>query len=149
VVGVASEKDVFLLQATTTADELFEFLDEQKVCGKQLNVITGDGVASSSTMVISRENMHDEARFRRRLAERFGGSIVLIDGIGAVSAVGAGINTSYRNLRAGSAALAPSRVFGISTSSFRITWLIPLDTVDAAVRSLHRTFIEATPHPVP
>ena len=57
-------------------------------------------------MVISRENLHDEARVRSRLAEKLGASVRLIDGIGAVSAIGAGINTSYHNLRAGSAALA-------------------------------------------
>jgi aspartate kinase len=66
-----------------------------------------------------------------------------------VSAIGAGINTSYRNLRAGLTALAPIPVHGISTSSFRITWLIPLDSVDNAVRALHAAFIEATPYPVP
>jgi aspartate kinase len=149
VVGVASEKDVFLLQAECGADELFEFLDSQQVCGKQLHVVSGAGAVSTVTMVISRENLHDEPRLRTRMAERFGDSVRLVDGIGAVSVIGAGINTNYRNLRAGSAALSANRIVGISTSSFRITWLVPLEHVDDAVRSLHRTFIEATPQPVP
>jgi aspartate kinase len=100
-------------------------------------------------MVVSRENLHDEDRFRSRLAEKFGSSVRLIDGIGAVSAIGAGINTSYKNLRAGSAAIAPVPVLGVSTSSFRITWLISAASVDTAVRALHQTFIEAISHPVP
>jgi len=39
-------------------------------------------------------------------------------------------------------------VLGVSTSSFRITWLIPVASVDNAVRALHQTFIEAMPQPV-
>jgi aspartate kinase len=148
VVGIASEKDLFLLLADGRSDELFEFLDAQKVCGKQLHVAsTGDNC--SVAMVISRENLHDEDRFRSRLAEKFGSSVRLVDGIGAVSAIGAGINTSYKNLRVGSAAIAPVPVLGVSTSSFRITWLISAASVDTAVRALHQAFIEAMPHPVP
>lgn len=150
VIGIASEKDLFLLQALGRADELFEFLDAQKVCGKQLHLVSTEGGESKSMeMVISRENLHDEQRFRSRLSEQFGSSVRLIDGLGAVSAIGAGINTSYRNLRAGSAAIAAIPTLGISTSSFRITWLVPIASVEAAVRSLHQTFIDATPHPVP
>jgi aspartate kinase len=149
VVGVASEKDVFLLQAECNADELFEFLDLQQVCGKQLHVVSGEGAVATVTMVISRENLHDESRFRSRITDRFGDSVRLVDGIGAVSVIGAGINTNYRNLRAGSAALSASRIIGISTSSFRITWLVTLERVDDAVRELHKTFIEARPQPVP
>jgi aspartate kinase len=148
VVGIASEKDLLLLLADSRSDELFEFLDDQKVCGKQLHLASTDDICSIA-MVISRENLHDEDRFRTRLAEKFDSSVRLIDGIGAVSAIGAGINTSYQNLRAGSAALASLHVLGISTSSFRITWLIPAASVDTAVRALHQSFIEAMPHPVP
>jgi aspartate kinase len=149
VIGIASEKDLFVLQAGGCSNDLFEFLDTQKVCGKQLHVASTDEATAGVAMVISRENLHDEARFRTRLSERFGPSVRLVDGIGAVSAIGAGINTSYRNLRAGSAALPAIPVYGISTSSFRITWLLPLASVDDAVRALHAVFIEATAHPVP
>jgi aspartate kinase len=66
-----------------------------------------------------------------------------------VSVIGAGINTSYKNVRAGSAALASTRILGIATSSFRITWLVPIADVDDSVRALHRAFIEAEPIAVP
>jgi aspartokinase len=32
---------------------------------------------------------------------------------------------------------------GVATSSFRITWLIPRDRTDDAVRALHHHFVEA------
>jgi len=159
VVGVASEKDVLVLQARGEHGELLSFLDEREVCGKQLHV-TGFGTGATANsgvmadgfnMVLSRENLHDEDRFRRGLTERFGDSVRLIESIGAVSVIGAGINTSYRNVRIGSAALSTAGVEtrGLSTSSFRISWLLPDSAIDGAVRALHRVFIEESAQPVP
>jgi len=149
VVGVASEKDLFVLQCAGSAGALFELLDSQKVCGKQLHVATFGGPSDGLTMVVSRENVHDGDRLRSLLAQRFQGSVRLVDGVGAVSVIGAGINATYKNVLAGSAALAASGVMGMSTSSFRITWLVPLPAVDDAVRALHKTFLELAFHPVP
>ena len=140
---------MFVLQATSAPDALFEFLDEHKVCGKQLHVAHVGGAGDGLTMVISRENLHNEAQVRQGLSVKFGDSVQLIDGIGAVSVIGAGINTSYKNFRAGSAALAPIKILGVSTSSFRITWLLPVGEVEVAVRSLHATFLEKPAPPVP
>jgi aspartate kinase len=76
---------------------------------------------------------------------RLGGRAQLIDGLGAVSVVGAGINATYANVRAGSNLLAGHGIAFtmISTSSFRITWMIPRDRTEEAVRILHHGFIEA------
>ena len=53
-------------------------------------------------------------------------------------------------MRRGSAALigAGIDISGVSTSSFRITWMIERTKLDDAVRLLHRTFIEQS-EPVP
>jgi aspartate kinase len=68
-----------------------------------------------------------------------------VDGLAAVSAVGAGINASYANVLAGNATLARIGVqpAGMATSSFRITWMIPRDRTDAGVRALHDRFIDS------
>ena len=131
--------------------ELLAFLDELAVCGKQLHSAGFGALADGLNMVHSRENLHDEDRFRRGLAPPFGDSVRLLDAIGAVSAIGAGINTSHKNVRRGSAALATEGIepCGLSTSSFRISWLLPDATVPDAVRALHRIFIEEAAHPVP
>lgn len=149
VVGVASEKDLFLLNAASSADAVLELLDELHVVGKQLHIATTEDGTNSLAMVISRENLHDEVRLRAKLKEVFGDVVKLEDGVGAVSVVGTGITTNYKNLRAGSATLATHGVLGISTSRFRITWLVPLGSVDDAVRKLHATFLEAEGEVVP
>jgi aspartate kinase len=140
VVGVASEKDVIVLDGEAKPAELLALLDERGVAGKQLHVI-----ADRTTVVISRENLHDEARLQQALEGRLGGSARLIDGLAAVSVIGAGINATYANVRAGTDALAGIGVTpaGTATSSFRITWMVPRDGADRAVRALHARFIEA------
>ena len=75
----------------------------------------------------------------------------LLDSLGAVSAIGTGINASYRNLLAGSTCLreAGIAVRGLATSSFRITWLVNRTRLDEAVRCLHALYIEAPAPLVP
>jgi aspartate kinase len=146
VVGVASERDVIVLEGDTRPAELLTLLDEGGVAGKQLHVFS-----DKTTVAISRENLHDEARLRDTLQMRLGGRARLVDGLAAVSVVGAGINATYANVRAGSDTLARLGVTpaGTATSSFRITWMIPRDRANDAVRALHTRFIEGEQALVP
>jgi aspartate kinase len=152
VVGVASEKDVIVLTTAARAlqpagdppaDHLavrvLTLLDEHKVSGKQLRVIDGQ-----LTLVVSRENLHEEGRVRGALAARFGDAVRVDEGLGALSIVGAGINATFDNVRRGSAALAQAgiAVSGVATSSFRVTWMIDRRRLDEAVRLMHATYLE-------
>jgi aspartate kinase len=148
VVGIASERRVLVLEADANPDDLLATLDVHHVAGKQLHISTGDAHA---TLVMSRENLHDEAKMQAALASRFAERVRLVDGLGAVSAIGAGINASYANVRAGFSALREADVDprGLSTSSFRITWMVASESVAGAVRALHRRFVESSAPLVP
>jgi aspartate kinase len=141
VVGVASERDVILLESEASPSELLALLDRNGVAGKQLHI-----VGTRTSLVISRENLHDEARLRKSLDAHLHGPTRLVDGLAAVSAIGVGINATYQNVRAGVEALANAAIqpSGVATSSFRITWMVPRDRTEAAVRTLHSRFIEPT-----
>jgi aspartate kinase len=159
VVGVASEQDILMLDAQGPPADVLALLDERGVAGKQLHIF-GD----RTTVVISRENLHDEAGLRAALETTLGGrraaprlvrrslgeggsgpAATLIDGLGAVSVIGTGINATYANVAAGTAALQAIGVTpaGTSTSSFRITWTIDRSRVADAARALHAKFIES------
>src|SRR6188508_2182693 len=56
VVGVASEREVLVVECDGHALELLETLDEHHVAGKQLQAGAG------TTVVLSRENLHEENR---------------------------------------------------------------------------------------
>src|SRR6478736_2951117 len=79
VAGVASERDILLLQAARDPMRVVEVMDECGVSGKQLHVaalgVPGDG----ATLVISRENLHNEDRLRRQLDAAFGSEVRLVD----------------------------------------------------------------------
>jgi aspartate kinase len=140
VVGVASEQDIIMLDGDGPAGELLALLAERGVAGKQLHVF---GI--HATVAISRENLHDEDRLREALRSRLSNRARLVDGLGAVSVVGAGINATYANVRAGLDTLAGLSIepAGIATSSFRITWMIPRERLKDAVRALHARFIDS------
>ena len=145
VAGVASERDLLVLQAAGDATRLLSILDECGVSGKQLHVVSVGGAADGTTLVVSRENLHNEDRLRRTLGEAFGTDAQVVDGLGAVSVVGAGINATYQNVRRGAACLQDHHIrsSGLATSSFRTTWLVQRDQLNDAVRALHTTFIAA------
>ena len=143
VVGIASEREVLVLDASGPPAEVLAILAERGVGGKQLHVFD-----DHTTIVISRENLHDEERLRDALRSRLGGAR-LVDGLAAVSAVGAGITATYENVQSGSDALHAIgiRPAAIATSSFRITWMIPRDRTSDAVRALHDRFVHSEPVP--
>jgi aspartate kinase len=144
VAGVASERDVLVLQARATLEPLLELLDARGVSGKQLHVSGMGRGCDGLTMILSRENLHDEQHLREAIAARFGADAFFTDGLGAVSVIGAGINTSYVNVRRGTASLRQEGLspVGLATSSFRITWLFARDRLDDAVRRLHAEFLQ-------
>ena len=156
VVGVASERDTLVLQfdgagepirpGRGEGDELLALLDRYGVAGKQLHQI-----GERLTLIISRENLHEESRVRDALTARFGGAVRMTDELGALSVIGSGINASFDNLRRGSGALELAGLVprAVATSSFRITWMIERTGLDDGVRLLHRTFVQSpsTEHP--
>jgi aspartate kinase len=146
VVGVASERDIVLLNADVPAADLLALLDERGVAGKQLH-ISGD----RTQIAVSRQNLHDEAHLKAALEARFNGRARLVEGLAAVSVVGAGINATHANVLDGTDALAQAGIIpaGTATSSFRITWMIPRERTEDAVRALHHRFIESSETALP
>jgi len=151
VAGVASERDILLLQSTQNAMQLVQVMDDCGVSGKQLHVSALRAPGDGATVVISRENLHNEDQFRQQLGAAFGANVRLLDGLGALSVIGAGINATYANVRRGSECLSSRGItsHGVSTSSFRATWLVERTVLDDAVRLLHEAFIEQSAPKVP
>jgi aspartate kinase len=130
---------VLILDGSAPPADVLALLADRRVPGKQLHVF-----GEHTTVVISRENLHDEGQLRDALQTRLGGHAQLIDGLAAVSAIGAGINATYDNVRIGAATLNAVGIVpaGTATSSFRITWIVSDDRAKDAVRALHQHFIE-------
>ncbi|MBI3931902.1 MAG: aspartate kinase [Acidobacteria bacterium] len=141
VVGVASETGLVRLstEAGGSVAALLDLLDEREVGGKQILFEESPVGAGRASLVLSLENLHDFPRLKEELAARFGADVRLTEGVGAVSAIGTGINARFLNVRRVLAILgdAGTRVMGLSTSSFRISVLIDEARVADAVLRLH------------
>ncbi len=145
VVGVASETGLVLL--STAADglgllaSLLEQLDDAQAGGKQVLFHEWPGAGGRASLVLSLDNIHDFALLKQSLLARFGAALQLREGVGAVSAIGAGINAAFSNLRRCLSVLAPAPILAVSTSSFRISVLLDEPHVPEAVRRLHRELV--------
>jgi aspartate kinase len=143
VAGIASETGLVVL--TTRAGRadalsgLIEALETGQVGGKQLLFQDWPGLGGTGSVVLSLENVHAFAELKEDLRQRLGADLHLREGVGAVSAVGAGINASFTNLKRFLATLAGmgAPLYGLSTSSFRISALVEERHVQDAVRRLH------------
>jgi aspartate kinase len=146
VVGVASETGLVVVTmqdgGSTALTTLLERIEQAGVGGKQFLQEHWPGGGGFVSFVLSLENLHDFATLRRTLTTLPGG-VTLHENTGAVSAIGAGINATFRNLRNAYAVLARLQVpvLATSTSSFRISLLIAESAVPEAVRALHRELV--------
>jgi aspartate kinase len=148
VVGVASEAGLVSL-ALPESDlsalvRLLARLDERQTAGKQVVFHGGAGRAGASSLVLPLENLHDWPELRSELGAPPWTGVAVREGVGAVSAIGAGINASFHNLRRACDRAERERltVLGLSTSSFRISLLLPEAELQAAVRALHQELVE-------
>jgi aspartate kinase len=77
VVGVTSERDVIVLDSDAPAADVLALLDQRGVPGKQLHVF-----GKRTTVVISRENLHNENELRSAVDSRQVGVTRFVDGLG-------------------------------------------------------------------
>jgi aspartate kinase len=144
VVGVATETGLVLLTLASGGSDdllgLLQLLDDRGAPGKQLRYEAPRG----ASLVLSLENLHDFPALRRDLAQHFPGATVR-EGLGAVSAIGSGINARFAVVRECLRLLARdgATVLGLTTSRFRVSLLLEAAAVDGAARLLHRELVEA------
>ncbi len=147
IIGVTYEEKIILLQKRfelyKDVQALFEILDAYRIVGKQIR-FENDGSGYFLSLAFSDENIYDFGNFKKLINERFGGSVTIREDTGTVSLIGDGINQDYSNMRNMLDILNANNVtlVGITTSSFRISAIIPALQVKETVRSLHKFFIE-------
>jgi aspartate kinase len=151
VVGVTSETNLVLLGLAAPAvgtglslAAVLAFLDGRGVTGKQF-LLAQDSDHPHGSLVLPLDDVHDYPTLRHDLEQRFGPSLRLREGIGAVSVIGSGINATLANLRRTLEILGeiPVTLLGITTSSFRVSALIETGQVPGAVSRLHARLITA------
>jgi aspartate kinase len=137
-VGVASQRDIIVLRGNVPSADVQQLLHERGVEGKLIQF------GESPAVLISRDNLHDEAHFSSAIANRFNNRVQMVDGLAAISVVGSDMNSGPSVASTGSKALSAAGISpaATSTSQYRITWFVPANQADEGVRCIHRCFIK-------
>jgi aspartate kinase len=100
---------------------------------------------SRASFLVPLENAVHYPRFRDELRALLGESVELDEHLGAVSVIGEGITRDERVLLGGLARVERLGISleGLTTTAFRISFLVPLADVERLVRDLHAALIEA------
>ncbi len=143
VTGVTSTKA--LLRLVVSGEEemiiLLEMLDEAEIVSRQLLSRSFDGQAVTSLLVPTADapTLPEVLEKLRQKVPH----LQIMNDIGAVSLIGENITESKANLRRALSALKGANISwdSITTTNYRITFMVAAAKVEEAVRLLHKEFI--------
>lgn len=151
VKAIVHENDLIRLIFTGSKNQknIYEFLklsEKTQYKIKELNYATSykkDGLGKAS-IIISGKNIIDSKAFEYELSNNFGDEVLIEKGLGAVSLIGDGINRDNKIIIESLNLLKESKieVLGISTTSFRITFLLLDKLVKDCTKVCHKKWIE-------
>lgn len=150
VQAVVSEKQVERVRLHgENAQDLFretaEYLEGEQVPIKEVNLtgIAAAGKHSKASFVVSTPNIYGWSQIKAALENRIGSRIEFDTDLAAVSMIGEGLNRSNLLLLEALELLARNAipVIGITTTSFRISLLVPRGQVDKSVQLCHTRWV--------
>jgi aspartate kinase len=153
VVGVAYEENIVIVQTNEQKGiemgallALTEFLESEGVKTKQISFHPGpQDTLQGSLLIPEKENYHIESVLNR-LRTDFKPGVKVMRNCSAVSLIGTGITDRNTYLLESLSLLRKSSVpvFGLQTSSFRISFLLERSRLHEAVQLFHQHFIDRT-----
>jgi aspartate kinase len=150
VQAVVSEKQVERIRlhgADTRAlfRQAVDYLEKEQVPIKEVNVtdIAADGKHSKASFVVSVQNVFGWDQIKASLKDQAGECIQFDTDLAALSLIGEGLNRDNQTLLAAIDLLAQNEisVSGVSTTSFRISLLVPRDQIENSVQLCHAHWV--------
>jgi aspartate kinase len=153
VQAVVSEKKVERIRLDGVGSrKLFrqtvKVLESEQIAIKEVNVTetAGDGGQSKASFVVSAQNIFGWKQIKTALKNHIGASIDFDTDLAALSLIGEGLNRDNLTLLDAQDLLAGNRipVLGITTTSFRISLLVPRDRIEKSVQLCHCRWIASS-----
>jgi aspartate kinase len=96
------------------------------------------------SFVISTKNIHSWNKLKKDLKNKFERSILINDTVSAISIIGEGFSRNNNYLLETIKILKKHKIdiFGITTTSFRISLLIKNNNLNRAIKILHKKWID-------
>jgi aspartate kinase len=154
VQAVVSEKQVERIRlrgadAATLFKQAVEYLESEQVPIKEVNVteITAAGEQSKASFVVSTQNIFGWEQIKAALMAKMGAAIAFDTDLAALSLIGEGLNRNNLALLEAVDLLARNGipVFGITTTSFRISLLVPRNQIEKSVQLCHARWVAGAP----
>jgi aspartate kinase len=151
VTGIVHENDVVRIILSYNKEdkefyELLKLLEAKQVGIKELNVTETEkeNIKSKASFVVSFKNIYGWESFKSNLEKRFKDKIEFDYDLSALSIIGEGLNRDNEIL------LESLKLFdienigiaGISTTSYRLSFLLPKNKLENGIILLHKKWIE-------
>jgi aspartate kinase len=121
------------------------FLEQEQVPVKEIHAaeMPTDPFTSRVSFVVSSPDVYGWQEIRETLAQRLGDAVSFDTHLSALSLIGEGLNRTNATLIEALALLEHHGIVvaGITTTSFRISLLVPREKIDAGVRLCHGNWI--------
>jgi aspartate kinase len=150
VQAVVSEREITRVRISgdrVLADfkRALDILESEQVPVKEVHVARTQGHtdAPRAAFVVSSPNVYGWDAIRETLDRELGDAVAFDDHLGALSLIGEGLNRTNETLIDALVLLesAGIEVFGVRTTAFRISLLVPRETVETGVRLCHAKWI--------
>jgi len=151
VKSVVYENDVIKVFIKINHDELkslLNYFEEFNIQIKELNYIqTRANGSPGISFVISIKNIYGWEKRVNDLKNMFGSRIIFSENLSAVSLIGEGLNRDNKILQSSIKLLDENKIdyFGITTTSFRISFLINQQKLQSTLKLLHDKWVTLLP----
>ena len=126
-------------------NQVLSYLESEQVPVKEVNVTRIDdaGDHSKASFVVSAGHIYGWEQIKDGMNEKFGFDIIVDNDLATVSLIGEGLNRNNQTLLETIDLLKQHdiTVSGITTTSFRISLLVPQDRIDQSVRLCHARWV--------
>jgi aspartate kinase len=152
VQAVVSEKQVERIRlygadVHASFKQAVDFLESEQVHIKEVNVveIAADGKQSIASFVVSTKDIYGWDQVKSALQNKLWENIEFDTDLAALSLIGEGLNRNNLTLLETIDLLADNQisVLGITTTSFRISLLVPRDRIEKSVELCHTHWVAA------
>jgi len=126
-------------------NRVMSYLESEQVPVKEVNVTRIDdaGDHSKASFVVSARHIYGWEQIKDGMKEKVGSNIIFDNDLATVSLIGEGLNRNNQTLLETIDLLKQHdiTVSGVTTTSFRISLLVPQDRIDQSVRLCHSRWV--------
>jgi aspartate kinase len=150
VQAVVSEKEITRLRIkgkTALSDFSWasDFLEQEQVPIKEVHIteVLDDPDPSRASFIVSSPNIYGWAEIKAKMMQHLGNAVQFDTHLSALSLIGDGLNRDNATLLETISLLEQHsiRIAGVTTTSFRISLLVPREKIDESVRLCHGKWV--------